>query len=171
MKCGQVPRLCDLMMVCRTAAGGVHLWNMEMASWAICAYPCAFKIYGEKGTLCASVMQYDFIPDGNGQKIHRDVVLEKEKYPADVTQPNIEIHTAPATRGHMLNFLDAIDRNIKPVADIEKGHISTASCIMANMSMKLGRPLCYDPVKKEIIGDAEATKLLQRPYRGPWQHP
>jgi predicted dehydrogenase len=134
-------------------------------------YPWAFKIYGEKGTLCASVMQYDFIPDGNGQKIHRDVVLEKEKYPADVTEPNIEIHTAPATRGHMLNFLDAIDRNIKPVADIEQGHISTASCIMANMSMKLGRPLSYDPVKKEIIGDAEATKLLQRPYRGPWQHP
>jgi len=74
-------------------------------------------------------------------------------------------------RQHMRNFLEAIDKNIKPVADIEQGHISTASCIIANLSMKLGRPLVYDPIKREITGDAEATALLQRPYRGPWVHP
>lgn len=134
-------------------------------------YPWAFKIFGDKGTLCASVYQYDFIPSAEGEKIHRDVVLEKEKYPADLTEPDIEIHTAPATRAHMINFLDAIDRNIKPVADIEQGHISTASCIIANLSMQLGRPLAYDPVRKIITGDAEATALLQRPYRLPWLHP
>jgi hypothetical protein len=37
--------------------------------------------------------------------------------------------------------------------------------------MQLGRPLSYDPLKREIIGDAEATKLLQRQYRRPWVHP
>ena len=134
-------------------------------------YPWAFKIYGEKGTLCGSVMQYEFIPAGPGQKIRRDVVLEKEKYPEDVTEPDIEIFAAPATRAHMQNFLEAIEKNTRPVADIEQGHISTASCIVANLSMKLGRALTYDPVKKEITGDAEATKLLQRPYRQPWLHP
>ncbi|MFT3934911.1 MAG: Gfo/Idh/MocA family oxidoreductase [Chitinophagaceae bacterium] len=134
-------------------------------------YPWAFKIYGDKGTLCASVYQYDFFPSGNGEKIHKDVMLEKEKYPVDTTEPDIEIHTAPATRGHMLNFLEAIDKGGKPVADIEQGHISTASCIIANMSMKLGRPLVYDPAKKIIVNDPEATKLLQRPYRAPWVHP
>ncbi|MEP6725031.1 MAG: Gfo/Idh/MocA family oxidoreductase, partial [Bacteroidota bacterium] len=105
------------------------------------AYPWAFKIYGEKGTLSASVMQYDFTPVGQGEKIHRDVLLEKDKYPVDLTEPDIEIHTAPATRGHMLNFLEAIDKGGRPVADIEQGYISTSSCIIANMSMKLGRPL------------------------------
>jgi predicted dehydrogenase len=134
-------------------------------------YPWAFKIFGENGTLCGSVMQYDFIPAKGGQKIHRDVVLEKEKFPADVKEPDIEIHTAPATRAHMLNFLEAIDKNIKPVADIEEGHISTASCIIANLSMQLGRALAYDPMKKEIVGDAEASRLLRRPYRAPWLHP
>ncbi|MEO5594454.1 MAG: gfo/Idh/MocA family oxidoreductase, partial [Chitinophagaceae bacterium] len=101
----------------------------------------------------------------------RDVLLEKDKYPVDLTEPDIEIHTAPATRGHMLNFLEAIDKGGRPVADIEQGYISTSSCIIANMSMKLGRPLVYDPVKKIIINDPEATRLLQRPYRGPWIHP
>ena len=134
-------------------------------------YPWSFKLYGDKGTLCASTMQYDFIPEGKGEKIHKDVVYEKEKYPEDLTEPNIELNAAPATRLHMLDFLKAIEIKTRPVADIEQGHISTASCIIANLSMKLGRPLRYDPLKKEIIGDAEATRLLQRPYRQPWAHP
>ena len=135
-------------------------------------YPWAFTLYGDKGTLKASVMRYDFIPEGKGgQKIHGDVVYEREKYPEDLTEPRIELHTAPATRMHMRNFLEAIENNTRPVADIEQGHISTASCIMANLSMKTGRPLSYDPKTRQIIGDPEATALLQRAYRQPWLHP
>lgn len=134
-------------------------------------YPWSFKLYGDKGTLCGSTMKYDFFPAGKGEKIHKDVVYEKEKYPEDLTEPGIELNAAPATRLHMLDFLKAIDNQSKPVADIEEGHISTASCIIANLSMQLGRPLVYDPVKKRIVGDQEATRLLQRPYRGPWIHP
>jgi Oxidoreductase family, C-terminal alpha/beta domain len=37
--------------------------------------------------------------------------------------------------------------------------------------MKVGRTLNYDPAKREVINDAEATTLLARPYRGPWKHP
>lgn len=134
-------------------------------------YPWGFKIYGEKGTLCGSPMQYDFIPVDSDKKIHGDVVYEREKYPEDVKERDIEIHAAPATRLHMLDFLGAIDRKSRPVADIGEGHISTACCILANMSMKLGRPLRYDPQKMEVTGDAVATGLLQRPYRQPWTHP
>jgi len=138
------------------------------------AYPWSFTLYGEKGTLWASTMACDFIPDGKGEKIHLDVVYEKEKYPEDLTEPTepkIELNAAPATRLHMLNFLDAIDKGSRPVADIEEGHISTASCILANMSMKTGRPLVYDPQKRQIVGDSEANALLARPYRQPWVHP
>ena len=134
-------------------------------------YPWAFKIYGEKGTLCSDVWKYDFIPVDGARKIHGDLLWEKEKYPEDLTEPDIELHVASATRRHMINFLEAIDKGIRPVADIEQGHISTASCIIANLSMQLKRPLSYDPVNRVIIGDEEATKLLQRKYRSPWQHP
>ena len=98
-------------------------------------------------------------------------MYEKEKYPEDLKEPEIELNAAPATRLHMLNFLEAIDKSTKPVADIEEGHISTASCIIANLSMQLGRPLSYDPLKRAFTGDAEANKLLQRQYRQPWLHP
>lgn len=135
-------------------------------------YPWSFTLYGEKGTLFGSTMQADFVPlDKNAQKIHKDVVYEKEKYPEDLTEDRIELNAAPATRLHMLDFLKAIEKNSRPVADIEEGHISTASCILANMSMELGRPLVYDSKKRQIVGDEEANKKLMRSYREPWVHP
>ncbi|MDJ1498572.1 Gfo/Idh/MocA family oxidoreductase [Cytophagaceae bacterium DM2B3-1] len=134
-------------------------------------YPWSFTLYGDKGTLIASTMQYDFIPVGQGQKIHKDVVYEKEKYPEDLKEKGIELNAAPATRLHMLNFLGAIETNGRPVADIEEGHISTASCILANIAMQTGRPLTYDPITRQVIGDPDATRLLARSYRSPWIHP
>ena len=134
-------------------------------------YPWGATIYGEKGTLKAGVMGYDFVPAGKGESIHKDVTYELEEYPVDKTEPELEKHVAPAIRGHMKDLLAAIDKRSRPVADIEQGYISSASCIMANMSMKLGRSLAWDPVKQQIIGDAEANRLLRRPYRAPWAHP
>ena len=134
-------------------------------------YPWSYKIYGDKGTLACSTMKYDFTPTGNGKKIHSDALYEREKYPEDVTEKDIEIHAAPATRLQMINFLAAIEENKQPVADIVEAHISTASCILANLSMKTGRSLSYDPVTRTVIGDPEATKLLHRAYREPWVHP
>ena len=137
-------------------------------------YPWSFTLYGDKGTLWGSTMQYDFVPLKDGEKIHKDVVYEKEKYPEDLTEPTnpkIELNAAPATRLHMLDFLKAIETNGRPIADIEEGHISTASCILANISMKTGRPIVYDPKKRQVVGDPEATALLKRPYRKGYEHP
>ncbi len=92
-----------------------------------------------------SVYSYDFVPAGGKGAIHRDVTYELEQYPIDKTEPDLEKHVAPAIRHHMQDFLAAIDARSKPVADIEEGYISTASCILANMSMKLGRTLAWDP--------------------------
>ena len=78
---------------------------------------------------------------------------------------------APAIRGHMKDFLAAIDARGKPVADIEQGHISTASCILANLALELGRTLAWDAEAGRVAGDDEANRLLTRPYRSPWVHP
>jgi predicted dehydrogenase len=133
-------------------------------------YPWGATFYGDKGTLKASVMSYDFIP-AKGDPVHKDVTYEFEQFPEDRTEKDLERHVAPAIRGHMKSFLSAIDKRTRPVADIEEGHISAASCILANMSQQLGRTLTYDPAKKVVVGDSDATKLLARPYRAPWIHP
>lgn len=148
------------------------VWNHR--SWGTASdpeYPWAFFIYGEKGVLKASVMKYEFISTDGKTHISKDVVYEREQYPEDLLEKDIELHAAPATRNHMMDFLKAIDQGSKPVADIQQGHISTASCIIANLAMDLNRPLQYDQEKQEFIGDVEANKLLSREYRDPWKHP
>ena len=135
-------------------------------------YPWAAFLYGDKGTLKLSVNSYDFIPQQRGaDPVHQDVVMELDQYPEDRTEKDLERHVAPAIRGHMVDFLNAIASRGKPVADIEQGHISTASCILANMSMELGRALSWDAQKGEILKDAEANQKLARAYRSPWNHP
>ena len=135
-------------------------------------YPWGATFYGEKGTLKAGVMSYDYEPFAKGEKpVHKDVTYEYEQYPEDRTEKDLERHVAPAIRGHMKDLLANIASRGKPVADIEQGYISTTSCILANLAMQLGRTLQWDPVKGRIVNDDAANKLLARPYRKPWVHP
>ena len=54
-------------------------------------YPWGATFYGDKGTLKASVMSYDFIPSGKGEPpIHEDVTYELEQYPEDKTEKDLE---------------------------------------------------------------------------------
>ncbi len=136
-------------------------------------YPWGITLWGDKGNLKASINSYTFTPT-NGQPIRREVTpesLEYDKYPEDREEKELEKKVAPAIRGHMRDFLAAIASRGKPVADIEQGYISSSACILANISMKLGRSLAWDAAAGRVIGDDEANRLLQRPYRAPWLHP
>ena len=135
-------------------------------------YQWGATFYGDKGTLKADVYGFDYKPQAKGESpVHQDVVYELEQYPEDKTEKDLERHCAPAIRHHMQNFLAAIGTRGKPVADIEQGYISTASCILANISMDLGRSLAWDAQAQRVIGDDEANRRLARPYRKPWVHP
>jgi predicted dehydrogenase len=135
-------------------------------------YPWAATFYGDKGTLKAGVMAYDFIPSGkDGTPLHEDVTYELEQFPEDKTEKDLERHVAPAIRAHMKDFLGCIESRRTPVADIEQGYMSATSCILANLSMRLGRSLSWDHAAGRVAGDEEANRLLRRPYRSPWVHP
>lgn len=133
-------------------------------------YPWGATFYGDKGTLKVSVMGYDFLPN-QGQRVHKDVTYELEQYPEDKTEKDLERHVAPAIRHHMLDLLHAMENRSRPVADVQEGYISTSTCILANISMLLGRSLIWDSQKQQVVHDDEANRLLHRPYRHPWTHP
>ena len=136
------------------------------------AYPWGATFYGDKGTLRAGVMGYDFTPIAKGEApIHEDVTYEYEQFPEDRTEKDLERHVAPAIRAHMKDFLSCISSRKTPVADIEQGYMSTTACILANLSMRLGRSLEWDHAKGVVVRDDEANRLLRRPYRAPWTHP
>jgi len=134
-------------------------------------FPWAAFIYGDRGTLKADVHKYQFIPQGQGEKLEGKALYEYDKFPEDETEKDLERHVASAMRRHWRNFLDAIETRGRPISDIEQGYVTAASCILANLSCKLGRKLVWDPEKGQIVGDEEANRLLARPYRSPWVHP
>jgi predicted dehydrogenase len=134
-------------------------------------YPWGATIYGDQGTLKLDVRKFEFIPRGSGETIRQEWVDERDKYPEDATEKDLEVHVASAIRGHMRDFLANIESRGKPVSDIEQGYITTTSCILANLSMQLGRSLKWNPQTHQIDGDDEANALLRRPYRAPWVHP
>lgn len=68
----------------------------------------------------------------------------------------------------MRNLLDCIRSRKQPISDLESGHRVATMCHLANLSLRLGRRLRWDEKTEEIIGDAEAAKMLVRPYRAPW---
>lgn len=148
------------------------VWNHR--SWGEAPdkdFPWAAFIHGENGSLKASVNRYEFIPRGGGKSIRREAVMELEKFPADQTEKDLEKHVAPAIRGHMSDLLRNIESRGKTVADIEEGHVSSASCILANLALQTGRTLHWDAAEGVVTADAEANRLLRRSYRAPWEHP
>lgn len=69
------------------------------------------------------------------------------------------------------DFLNCIETGRKPVCDIEIGHRATCMSLLGMLSWKLGRSVRWDGDKNQIIGDPEASALLRREYREPWEYP
>ena len=70
---------------------------------------------------------------------------------------------------HVANFLDSIRSRRQPISDLESGHRVVSACHLANISLRLeGRRLVWDAEKEDIVNDAEASSMLARPYRKPW---
>ena len=79
-------------------------------------------------------------------------------------------------RAHFQNFIDCVvSRNKADLnAPIEEGHISAGLVHLANASYRLRRTIHFDPQVQEVIGDAEAARLLRdgdRGYRAPYVVP
>lgn len=115
--------------------------------------------YGTEGTLHIGWKDgWTFYPSNNkSQVIHENHQLQEPD------GHNIKLLWA--------DFLKAIESKGTPVSNLEAGHRSSVMPMLANLSMKLGRSLHWDPVKEEILNDADAAKGLSRAYRGPWEYP
>jgi predicted dehydrogenase len=69
---------------------------------------------------------------------------------------------------HKADWLQAIKTGAKPCMDIELAHRTATVCILGNLSYMLGRKLQWDDDKEQVVGDAQANRLLNRPQRYPY---
>jgi predicted dehydrogenase len=75
----------------------------------------------------------------------------------------------PGTDEHHNNWLDCIKTRGRCAADIEAGHRSACICHLGNISMRLGRPLEWNPEREEFAGDPVANVMRDKPFRAPWR--
>jgi len=72
---------------------------------------------------------------------------------------------------HMADFLDAVRTRRAPSCTVASAWESTATVKLAMISLETNTVVHWDNELKEIINNAAASALLQRPYREPWVHP
>jgi len=70
--------------------------------------------------------------------------------------------------GHVRDFLECIKTRRQPVANLLDAHRVATVCHLANISLLTGRKIYWDADNEQIIGDPQATAMLVRPYRKPW---
>ena len=69
---------------------------------------------------------------------------------------------------HVRNFLDCVKSRQEPVSDLASAQETNVSCHLVNVAMRVGRVVRWDAVKQDVVGDEEASRLLTKEYRAPW---
>ena len=82
--------------------------------------------------------------------------------------PNIHIPNYKGRRGIFGDFVHCVKTRERPFRSMERAHRTATVAHLGNIAYWLNRPLRWDPVKEEIIGDAEASRWLDRTKREPW---
>jgi predicted dehydrogenase len=123
--------------------------------------------YGTKGALFADRIGFEIYPEVKGESGPGAVNVAND----DSTGYRMERQQVPAqdaTDLHVENFIVCVRSRQRPVADVEIGHRSTIVPHLGNIAYHTKRKIRWDAVREEIIGDPEASSLLGRKARKPW---
>jgi predicted dehydrogenase len=72
-------------------------------------------------------------------------------------------------QGHVRNFLDCVKNRKQPIAPPEGAHRANSTCQVANICLRMGRKLTWNPEKEQFVNDPMADRQLVRACRAPWQ--
>ncbi len=70
---------------------------------------------------------------------------------------------------HWGNFLDCVKSRKPTVTPVQTAHHSAIPGHLGLISMLTGRKIKWDVKHEKILDDADASKLLSRPFRPPWK--
>ena len=73
------------------------------------------------------------------------------------------------SKGHQRNFLDCVKSRQPTITPVETAHHSAIPGHLGLISMRVGRKIYWDVKDEKILHNPEASKLLTREYRAPWQ--
>jgi len=111
--------------------------------------PNGMAFYGTNGAIFADRIGYEIYPDN-------DRIAARQ------------MNTADATKQHAQYFVECIRSGTPSRADIETGHRSTTVPHLGNIAYRVGQKLQWDAEREDFVGAPEASKLLWREPRRPW---
>ena len=68
----------------------------------------------------------------------------------------------------LLTFAEAVKTRQPAGGNAEVAHRTVTILHLANIAIRMGRKIQFDPVKEIIVGDEEANRLVNVPMRAPW---
>lgn len=78
----------------------------------------------------------------------------------------IQLYKSP---GHFREFIDSIKSRKRTLTPVEIAHRSQTPGHLGYIASVTGRKLKWDAAKQQIVGDAEASRLMQPEMRAPWR--
>jgi predicted dehydrogenase len=110
--------------------------------------------HGVNGTMYADYGMHQVVPEGER--------MNGLKPPAA---------SIPPSPGHEREWLDSIKTRNPPSCCPDYHCKVDVPLVLANLSLKLGRAIRFDPLAEKIVGDEEAARLARPEYRAPWKFP
>ncbi len=121
--------------------------------------------YGTNGALFCDRIGFEIYPE----PVKAAQTRKDRSKPVDAYRTTAKrVQAADATGLHAANFIECVRSRKAPNAEVEIGQRSTTVPHLGNIAYKIGRKLVWDAVKEDFVNDAEASKLLSRAARKPW---
>lgn len=71
---------------------------------------------------------------------------------------------------HMANFFSCIRSRKATICEAEIGHRSISVAHLGTLSVRLGRPIKWNPASETVVDDPEAAQWISRPMRAPYDY-
>ncbi|MDG1809955.1 MAG: Gfo/Idh/MocA family oxidoreductase [Pirellulaceae bacterium] len=92
--------------------------------------------------------------------------LSSHPLPDDAVE---QVYGGKVSANHSLNFIESVKQRTNPVSDVWSHNQMLEICHLANIAMRLNRPLKWDAVNRTILDDEQASTFLTRDYRQGFQ--
>lgn len=91
--------------------------------------------------------------------------LAERPLPEDAIRKAYKGKTPVGGNAHMRNFFECIETREQPISDVFTHHRAMTTCHLANIAIRLGRPLKWNPETEQIEGDEAAAAWQRREQR------
>ncbi|GMU23071.1 MAG: hypothetical protein AMXMBFR13_31540 [Phycisphaerae bacterium] len=88
--------------------------------------------------------------------------------PADLSESDRQKLEGAPEPAELIKFAEAVKTRRQAGGHPEAAHRGATLLHLANIAIRTGRKIRYDPVAEQIVGDEEANRLVSPPMRAPW---